>query len=58
MSVKLNAHHLPPSPILVSSRLTGPDDEDATIVPDGVTLEPGEYMVLCEDVHFPFGIGT
>ena len=36
----------------------GPDDEDATIVPDGVTLEPGEYMVLCEDVHFPFGIGT
>lgn len=43
--------------LLPLSHCTGPDDEDAVVVPPGVTLEPGEYMVLCEDVHFQFGIG-
>ena len=43
--------------LLPQSHRTGPDDEDAVVVPEGVSLEPGEYMVLCEDVHFKFGIG-
>lgn len=33
-------------------------DEDAWVIPDGYTVAPGEYKVVCREQDFLFGIGS
>lgn len=36
----------------------GPDDEDAWTIPEGYSIDPGGYLVVCRDQEFLFGIGS
>lgn len=36
----------------------GKDDDKAKIFSESIIINPGEYLVLCRDVDFDFGIGS